>query len=129
MKSILFTALVGVMALAACSDEVRVQLDIVDADNYSRIYMSQANNTPNMQGIFITSDVQYLPVTAFYGGPQKQKKILGLNLRYVLIWLMNTIIIMVLIMSQCPMAVILLWSQNQLLSQGSQLVNPLMLKF
>lgn len=129
MKSILFTALVGVMALAACSDEVRVQLDIVDADNYSRIYMSQANNTPNMQGIFITSDVQYLPVTAFYGGPLKAEKILGLNLRYVLIWLMNTIIIMVLIMSQCPMAVILLWSQNQLLSQGSQLVNPLMLKF
>lgn len=74
MKSILFTALVGVMALAACSDEVRVQLDIVDADNYSRIYMSQANNTPNMQGIFITSDVQYLPVTAFYGGPQKAEK-------------------------------------------------------
>jgi hypothetical protein len=59
----------GVLLMTACSDAVEVHYDMIpDADQYTTIYMPQANTTPNSKSVFISTEVQSFPVTAFYGG-------------------------------------------------------------
>lgn len=70
MKYILFGAILSTLLLSACSNELRVELDIPDADKYVSIYMPQANNSPNVKSVYITDEVQSFPVTAYYGGPK-----------------------------------------------------------
>lgn len=70
VKYAIFSILLGSMTLCSCSDEVRVLLDIPDADSYSSIYMPSANNVPNMESIYIMEEVQSFPLIAYYGGPQ-----------------------------------------------------------
>ena len=70
VKYAIFSILLGSMTLCSCSDEVRVLLDIPDADSYSSIYMPSANNVPNMESIYIMEGVQSFPLIAYYGGSQ-----------------------------------------------------------
>lgn len=65
-----FATLLGAIMLLACSDELKVQLDIPDADCYSSVYLPQANNIPMQKNVYITTDIQSIPITAYYGGPK-----------------------------------------------------------
>lgn len=71
MKYRLLGAFLSTILWSACSNEVKIELDIPDADRYVNIYMPQANNVPNVKSVFISDEVQSFPVTAYYGGPQK----------------------------------------------------------
>ncbi len=54
----------------ACGDDVRVDLDIKDADSYCTVYVAQACNSP-VEKTFTREDTSIeLPVNIFLGGPK-----------------------------------------------------------
>ena len=63
-----------VTSMVACSKEVKVDLDIPDADQYGRLYIPQANHNPILKQISLTDEVYQLDLSAFYGGPNKADK-------------------------------------------------------
>ena len=58
----------------ACSKEVRVDLDFPTADQYSKLYIPQANHNPILKQISLTDEVYNFGLNAFYGGSNKAKK-------------------------------------------------------
>ncbi|MCQ2151950.1 MAG: DUF1735 domain-containing protein [Bacteroidales bacterium] len=69
MKKILIL-LSCALLFSACSDELRVMLDIPEADTYTSVYMPKATMEYCTENIFISEDLQYFQFSAFYGGPK-----------------------------------------------------------
>ena len=61
------------VSLHACSDDIRIMLDIPDADIYSQVYMPQSNDNPNSMAVYVCDSLQYLHVNAFLGGVKAAK--------------------------------------------------------
>lgn len=69
MKKHIIIILASLLCAAACSDEVRIDLDgIPDADIYSKLYIPAAASTPCVESVFISEDIQTLDFSAFFGG-------------------------------------------------------------
>ncbi len=61
------------VSLYSCSDDIRIMLDIPDADKYSQVYMPQSNDNPNNKAVYVCDSLQYLHVNAFLGGVKAAK--------------------------------------------------------
>ena len=61
--------LASLLCISACSDEIRLGLDIPESEDYSKVYIPQAASSPCLKSIFISDDVQTIGLSAFYGGP------------------------------------------------------------
>lgn len=62
------------VSLYACSDDIRIMLDIPNADEYTQIYMPQSNDNPNAHAVYVSDSLQYLQVNAFLGGVKPSDK-------------------------------------------------------
>lgn len=54
--------------LIGCTDNVRVLLDIPDAESYSNVYIPQATNSPMVKTIYVADMYQDVMVNAYLGG-------------------------------------------------------------
>ena len=75
MKTFSKVCLYGLVitSVLACSKEVKVDLDFPTADQYSKVYIPQANHNPILKQISLTDEVYNFGINAFYGGPNKAK--------------------------------------------------------